>query len=694
MRTEFSDRLLGCIVLLLQCFWVCLWALPLTAQQGPTLESCPTSTALKLDAVVGYVTNKVADSRIADLIAVCHVGFAMDAVAIERLSTAGASRTVFEALDRDTFLRLSLVQARAEVAALEKRTQSNESPINAERDATLGKLDAEYGVQRKKIEEDPFRTSAQKASDVAALDRSHEADRIRISSRSAADLGRKNEPLERRITVLKRSLYPSQGAQPKYLGYVADDARLSAMIGGEEFWFTVAPDRARVMNEQWSAVKVLQRYEDQDSRERFLREAERAEPVAGRSRQIIEIETLLTSARQYLSSQRYDLSRDAYAKVLTLDPNNQEAKNGSELSIAGIEKKAKDDVAAAAETARLAQLRENLRRNPVPGTWFDPSTNLLWTDRDNGRNIAWRAANERCQALSLGNFSDWRLPSISELRTLYDPSNTKYTRQSNRATPSLPYHVKGDITLSAPFSWSSNTVTGRPLLHLTLLFTNGSQGQYDDVSGADGRTLCVRRFDAPEPPADVVSTQLGPTPTPSDKPPAIRVGQLICPGAVLGDVDVLTRENLRAPDREISAPTMIAEVDPQGIGIFKVVGSEKVYYMKSGPPPQASCESGGADAATSRIRVGGKVQAANLLKRISPVYSPAAQAARVQGVVSFEAVLAKDGTVQSIRLLAGHPLLVDAASAAVKQWVYKPTLLNGVAVEVITQIDINFTLSH
>jgi hypothetical protein len=272
------------------------------------------------------VTNKVADSRIADLIAICHVGFAMDAVAIERLSTVGASRTVFEALDRDTFLRLSLVQARAEVAALEKRTQSNEGPINAERDATLGKLDAEYGVQRKKIEEDPFRTSTQKASDVAALDRSHEADRIRISSRSAADLARKNEPLERRITVLKRSLYPSQGAQPKYLGYVADDARLSAMIGGEEFWFTVPPDRARVMNEQWSAVKVLQRYEDQDSRERFLREAEHAEPVAGRSRQIIEIETLLTSARQYLSSQRYDLSRDAYGKVLTLDPNNQEAK--------------------------------------------------------------------------------------------------------------------------------------------------------------------------------------------------------------------------------------------------------------------------------------------------------------------------------------------------------------------------------
>jgi protein TonB len=104
------------------------------------------------------------------------------------------------------------------------------------------------------------------------------------------------------------------------------------------------------------------------------------------------------------------------------------------------------------------------------------------------------------------------------------------------------------------------------------------------------------------------------------------------------------------------------------------------------PPPKP--------ATPKSIRVGGNVQQANLIRQVKPVYPPLAKAARVQGTVKFEAVIAKDGTIQNLHVVSGPPLLVNAALEAVKQWQYKPTLLNGEPVEVITTIDVNFTLSQ
>jgi protein TonB len=95
-----------------------------------------------------------------------------------------------------------------------------------------------------------------------------------------------------------------------------------------------------------------------------------------------------------------------------------------------------------------------------------------------------------------------------------------------------------------------------------------------------------------------------------------------------------------------------------------------------------------------RVRVGGQVQAANLIKKVTPTYPPLAKQARISGQVRFTAIIGKDGTIQNLQLVSGHPLLVAAAQEAVKQWIYKPTLLNNEPVEVITQIDVNFTLSQ
>jgi len=102
------------------------------------------------------------------------------------------------------------------------------------------------------------------------------------------------------------------------------------------------------------------------------------------------------------------------------------------------------------------------------------------------------------------------------------------------------------------------------------------------------------------------------------------------------------------------------------------------------PPP-----SGGART-PERIRVGGMVQQANLITKVDPVYPPLAQQAQISGTVRFTVIIGKDGKILNLQLVSGHPLLVAAARDAVSQYVYKPTLLNGNPVEVITQVDVNF----
>jgi protein TonB len=92
-------------------------------------------------------------------------------------------------------------------------------------------------------------------------------------------------------------------------------------------------------------------------------------------------------------------------------------------------------------------------------------------------------------------------------------------------------------------------------------------------------------------------------------------------------------------------------------------------------------------------QVGGDVQAAKLIKKVIPMYPPLARQARVSGTVQLVGVIAKDGTIQQLQVVSGHPLLVRAALDAVRQWIYRPTLLNGQAIEVIAPIDVIFTLS-
>ena len=96
------------------------------------------------------------------------------------------------------------------------------------------------------------------------------------------------------------------------------------------------------------------------------------------------------------------------------------------------------------------------------------------------------------------------------------------------------------------------------------------------------------------------------------------------------------------------------------------------------------------------IRIGGNVQASKLLSQVKPVYPVDLQQEGVQGTVKIEAVIGKDGVLSDIRLIPGNtdPRLTQPALDAVKQWKYKPTLLNGEPVEVLTTIDVNYLVTN
>jgi protein TonB len=95
-----------------------------------------------------------------------------------------------------------------------------------------------------------------------------------------------------------------------------------------------------------------------------------------------------------------------------------------------------------------------------------------------------------------------------------------------------------------------------------------------------------------------------------------------------------------------------------------------------------------------RVPVTSTIEAAKLISRVQPVYQRLPIQARIQGNVVLHAIIGRDGQVSELQILSGHPLLVNAALDAVRQWRYSPTLLNGQAVEVETTITVSFVLGQ
>jgi len=168
----------------------------------------------------------------------------------------------------------------------------------------------------------------------------------------------------------------------------------------------------------------------------------------------------------------------------------------------------------------------------------------------------------------------------------------------------------------------------------------------------------------------------------------------------------------RIEDSVFRAPTVIPEkvaliTDPEqpiapaqdsGLRVVGVVpgGAPNSLFLGGrapviAPPPPPVVQPK-QPAAPQRVTVGGKIQDALLVRKASPVYPPLARQARISGTVRLQAIIGVDGAIRELRVLSGHPLLVRSALDAVQQWRYRPTELNNQPVEVLTQIEVNYTL--
>ena len=197
-------------------------------------------------------------------------------------------------------------------------------------------------------------------------------------------------------------------------------------------------------------------------------------------------------------------------------------------------------------------------------------------------------------------------------------------------------------------------------------------------------------------PKQLLTTFLvAPAPPPPPPPPAaavkivkpvariIQQGKMMSPTVIPKKVNIIKEEEM-PPD--VGAVGVVGGV-PGGVpggsaggvlgGIIGGVGSNL-------PPPPKS--------APARVRVGGNVQAASLVRQVMPLYPAIAKTAHVSGTVMLHAIISKDGTVESLEYISGPQLLMKSAMDAVRQWRYKPTMLNGEPVEVDTTISVVFTL--
>jgi protein TonB len=202
---------------------------------------------------------------------------------------------------------------------------------------------------------------------------------------------------------------------------------------------------------------------------------------------------------------------------------------------------------------------------------------------------------------------------------------------------------------------------------------------------------------APPPPPPPPPPPSAPAPVKIVKviPRQFDAGKLMAPKVVPKEIATIKEEELPPPSSGVAGvvggvPGGVAGGTPGGV-LGGIIGSVPSAALPPPPPPPPAEKK---PVTPKRITIGGNVQQAKLVRQPKPNYPPLAKQARISGVVHLAAIISKDGTIQDLKVIGGHPLLIPAALEAVKQWVYQPTLLNGEPVEVSTQIDVNFTLSQ
>jgi periplasmic protein TonB len=196
-----------------------------------------------------------------------------------------------------------------------------------------------------------------------------------------------------------------------------------------------------------------------------------------------------------------------------------------------------------------------------------------------------------------------------------------------------------------------------------------------------------------KPPVVVFAFPLPPRPRPVELPPTsgtqiVKVKpvfdlRLTAPAHIPSKVSMVVDE--------VAAPAFNTGAFPSGNREQVILSGDPIAKILPPAPVRAAPS---AKPAQERLKVGGDVQKAMILHQRVPVYPAIALTARISGTVILAAIISKNGSVQKLQLISGPPLLADAAISAVREWTYKPTLLNGEPVEVITEITVSFTLSH
>ncbi|MGO8796024.1 MAG: energy transducer TonB [Candidatus Sulfotelmatobacter sp.] len=248
----------------------------------------------------------------------------------------------------------------------------------------------------------------------------------------------------------------------------------------------------------------------------------------------------------------------------------------------------------------------------------------------------------------------------------------------------------------------------RPLFADSLLQYQGQTGRQTWATVLSFAVQCMMLgvllliplyFTQTLPKSQLLTFLIAPPPPPPPPPAAQQIAKVVAQV----ETDLMAGGQLRTPTKIPSKVQMIHEEEappvPTGGGVVGgvpggipggqlggviggIVNSSTAYVPKFQPVlPQ-------------RVRISQGVTTGLLIHRVEPTYPTIAKAARIQGTIELKAIIDKTGAIQDLQLVSGHPMLVPAAIGAVKQWRYRPYLLNGQPVEVETTITVIFSLTN
>ena len=194
-------------------------------------------------------------------------------------------------------------------------------------------------------------------------------------------------------------------------------------------------------------------------------------------------------------------------------------------------------------------------------------------------------------------------------------------------------------------------------------------------------------------PAKAMMTMLvAPPPPPPPPPPPAQVvqvkkitteivdGALRQPTKIPEKIKKIVEEEAPPPATSMGVPGAVGGVPGGSMG--GVLGGVLSAANSTAPKIQPQ-----------RVRISSGVAAGKIINKVQPVYPPIAKSARVQGKVVLQAIISKNGTIENLKVVSGHPMLTQAAIDAVSRWRYQPYILNGEPVEVETNVEVTFTLA-